>query len=41
MYRYVVGVDVVGAFVVIDRHELDARVVVGQDIGETILRSVP
>lgn len=38
--RHVVGVDVVGAFVVIDRLQLETRVVVGKNVGEAVLGPV-
>ncbi len=39
-YRNVVGVDVVGAFLVVGRLELEPRMVVGQNVGEPILGPV-
>lgn len=39
-YRHVVGVDVVRALLVVHRLQLEARVVVGQDVGESVLGSV-
>lgn len=37
---HVVGVDVVGALLVVDGLQLVARVVVGQDVGEAVLGPV-
>ena len=39
-YRNIVGVYVVGAFVIVDRLQFESRVVVRQDVGETILWSI-
>jgi hypothetical protein len=38
--RHVVCVDVIAALIVINRLQLVARVVVWQDVGETVLRSI-
>lgn len=38
--RHIISVDVIGALVVIDRLQLKARVVVGKNVGETILGAV-
>ena len=39
-YRNVVSVDVIGALLIIDRQQLDAGVVVRQDVGESVLATV-
>lgn len=38
--RHIVGVDVVGALVIVDRLQLKARVVVGEDVGESVLGAI-
>jgi hypothetical protein len=37
---HIIGVNVVRAFVVVDRLQLEARVVVGKNVGETILGTI-
>lgn len=37
---HVVGVDIVGAFVVVDRLQLKSRVVVGKNVCETVFGAI-
>lgn len=38
--RHVVGVDVIGAFIVVDGLQLESRMVVGEDVGEAVFRTI-
>lgn len=38
--RHIVGIDVVRALVVVDRLQLEARVVVGEDVCESVLGAI-
>lgn len=38
--RHVIGVDVIGAFVVVDGLQLESRMVVGEDVGEAVFRTI-
>lgn len=40
MTRHIISIDVVRAFIVIDRLQLESRVIVRKDVGETVLRTI-
>lgn len=40
MARHIIGVDVIGAFVVVNRLQLESRVVVWKNVGEAILGTI-
>jgi hypothetical protein len=38
--RYIIGVDVIGSFVVVDGLQLEARMIVREDVGKTIFGTI-